>query len=317
MKLYDSLVAAKNELVGRYDDIELSQDVASAVLLKNHEYHQARAAAVSSDAQRAAITTEIVQGFTKFFAEPIDPTVPEPFYAYLGRAFIHAKADANSTDINQETRTALSSFLFFGHPTDILNDLHSTKLQNWLYQINTSEVDDFDSWFSNLLVEVSQEFQDQKFNKIGQHIIDVMRYEVNFEEQVTSRGLPLAQFSVSSTPGGSTRLASFTTREINLDGTTIMGSEVDEIQFGTESHTEHAGFFSNENNYTTITVFLANGSQYTRYENMGNTENSINASRISNQKAIEKLASIYEVTNGGHSVSASGFRTSYSIGWWI
>lgn len=317
MKLYDSLVSAKNELVGKYDDIELAQDVASAALLKNQQYCKARVDAVSSDVQRGAIVAEAVEGFTKFFSDPIDPAVPEPFYALVGRDFIHWKADAGFTDLNQATRTALSSYLFFGHPTDILNDLNSTKIQNWLYQINTSEIDDFDSWFSNLLVEVSQEFQDPKFNKIGQHIIDVMRYEAKLENQVTSTGLPLAQFSVSSEPGGSTRLASFTTRALTLDGATFLGSDIDEIQFGTESHTEHTGFFSNENNYTTITVFLSNGSQYTRYEKMGNTESSINASRVSNQKSIEKLASIYEVTSGGHNVSASGFRTSYSIGWWI
>lgn len=208
-------------------------------------------------------------------------------------------------------------WFFYGHPSDIVASFNSFDFQYWLFELNVAEKDDFNSWLAKMLVEVSHEIQDRQFNQVAKYVIDVLHLEAAEEDQATGNGLYLATFMLTTEPGGASSSLYFNSRYFELDQMRGKGSDVIEVQFGSESHTTHSGFVSNDQMYTTITLFLKDGRQFTRYQPMGTSEHGINAHRVMNQRFMERLATIYEVTTGGHQFSSSGFRTSYSIGYWF
>jgi hypothetical protein len=318
LELYKELADARESLKNSYEDIPTAEE--KAIQLQNRVRELLSKdgdASASSGVQVYEVRNAVIKDMEKFFSEPLDPTVPEPFYALLASTLIHTKVFGPKGSINQSTRDAIKLFLFYGMVESIINSLRSADVQNWLFELNVSEKDDFNTWLANLLVEVSHEVQDKRFNRVASYIIDVLHMEAQREDEAAGGGLDLWHFYVSQKPGGKTNKLVFTSRTFELDELTNSGSMITEVQFGTESHTTHSGFVSNEHMYSTITLFLEDGSQFTRYQFMGNTEQQINDSRVSNQRGMEKLASIYEVTNGGHGFSSSGFRTSYSIGYWF
>jgi hypothetical protein len=316
--LYKNLVDGRNNLRNTYDDIlraeQKSVEVIAPVLEILNSF-------VNSDEavkeEIIASNKVIVNDFEKFFAEEIDTTVPEPYYARIGHNFINTKALFRINTITEATKTALRYWLFFEHPRSILESFNASFFQDWIFELNVAEEDDFNTWLANMLVEVSHEIQDRKFNQLAKYVIDVLHLEAQSESEAAGDGVPLAYFSLVKKPGGTSGSLEFNTRYFELDGQRGKGSEVSEVQFGTESHTTHSGFVSSDQMYTTITLFLQDGQQYTRYQAMGNSEEGINAFRVSNQRAMESIANIYEVTSGGHGFSSSGFRTSYSIGYWF
>ena len=317
MDLYKKLSTARASLHGTYEDSLNAENVAADILEKLDESTRAAFLESESAATAQSLRASVIGDFEKFFAEKVDDTVPESFYGGLGRAFLHWKANSSDSTITTGTEMALQMYLNFGFPDDVIGSLHHPAFQNWLFNLNVSKRDNFNRWLSGLLVDVSQELQDQRFNSVAKYVIDVMTLEEKHENEVTDSGLSLGQFLVLNKPGGQSSRLKFLSRFVELEEKIIPGDQIVEVQFGTESHTEYAGFFSSDDFYTTITIFLSDGSQYTRYQSMGKSEESINNSRVQNQKAIEAIASIYEVTNGGNSVSSSGFRTSYSLGWWF
>jgi len=318
LELYKALADARASLKNSYEDIPTAEEKAIQLQHKVRELiSKDNDSSAPSGSQIYDARNAVIKDLEKFFSEPLDPTVPEPFYALLASTLIHTKVFGPKGSVSQPTKEAIKLFLFYGMVESIINSLRSADVQNWLFELNVSEKDDFNTWLANLLVEVSHEVQDKRFNRVASYIIDVLHMEAQREDEAVGGGLDLWHFYVSQKPGGKTNKLVFTSRTFELDGHTNSGSMISEVQFGTESHTTHSGFVSNEHMYSTITLFLEDGSQFTRYQFMGDTEQEINDSRISNQRGMEKLASIYEVTNGGHGFSSSGFRTSYSIGYWF
>ena len=318
MELYKELVTARESLKNTYDDVPNAEGKAAEIQTKVRIF-------VSQDDDLTASTGKkvndarnaVVRDFEKFFNEELDPTVPTPFYAMLSLDFMYAKIFSQQNTLNHATKEAISHLLFYAHVDTVITILRDFDFQTWLFELNVSEEDDFNNWLANLLVEVSHEIQDKRFNRVASYLIDVLHTEALREAEAKGVGLPIWHFFVSQTQGGKTNKLDFTTRYFELDGRRNSGAMISEIQFGTESHTMHSGFVSNEHMYTTITLFLEDGSQFTRYQFMGNNEQEINNSRVSNQRGMEALAAIYEVTNGGHGFSSSGFRTSYSFGYWF
>jgi hypothetical protein len=318
LELYKELVTARESLKNRYEDAQNAEAKAMEIQTKVQSFVSQDDDLTSSTGKKVDDARKaVVRDFEKFFNEKLDPTVPPPFYGILSRDFMYAKIFIQQNNLNHATKEAITHFLFFAHVETVINLLRDFDFQTWLFELNVSEEDDFNNWLANLLVEVSQEVQDKRFNRVASYLIDVLHTEALREEEAKGNGLPLWHFFVSQSQDGKTSKLDFTTRYFELDGRRYSGAMISEIQFGTESHTKHSGFVSNEHMYTTITLFLEDGSQYTRYQFMGNTEQEINTSRISNQRGMETLASIYEVTNGGHGFSSSGYRTSYSIGYWF
>jgi hypothetical protein len=318
MELYKELAATREILKDTYDDLRGAEDKAIEIQVKIREFLSADEVASTQAGEAVYEARNVaIRDLEKFFSEPMEPTVPEPFYALLAGTFIHTKVYGPKLPITAATKDAIRLFLFYGMVDSIINSLRSADFQAWLFELNVSEKDDFNTWLANLLVEVSHEVQDKRFNRVASYIIDVLHIEAQREDEAVGGGLYLWHFNVAHKPGGKTSKLEFTTRGCELDGQRISGSMISEVQFGTESHTTHSGFVSNEHMYSTITLFLEDGSQYTRYQFMGTSEQQINDNRISSQRGMEKLAGIFEVTNGGHGFSSSGYRTSYSIGYWF
>jgi hypothetical protein len=159
------------------------------------------------------------------------------------------------TPITEATKEAIRLFFFYGMADSIISSLRSADVQNWIFELNVSEKDDFNTWLANLLVEVSHELQDKSFNRVASYIIDVLHMEAEREDEAVGGGLDLWHFYVSQQPGGKTNKLVFTSRSFELDGRTNSGSLISEVQFGTESHTTHSGFVSNEQ---LIIAFLSN-----------------------------------------------------------
>jgi hypothetical protein len=318
LDLYKELVTARQSLKNTYDDYKNAEAKAMEIQTKVQSFVSQNDELTASTGNKVEdARNAVARDFEKFFNEELEPTVPEAFYAILSRDFMYAKIFSQQNNLNHATKEAIRLLLFFAHVETVINILRDFDFQNWLFELNVSEEDDFNDWLANLLVEVSHEVQDKRFNRVASYLIDVLHTEARREDEAKGSGLPLWHFFVSQTQGGKTSKLDFTTRYFEIDGHRYSGAMISEIQFGTESHTKHSGFVSNEHMYTTITLFLEDGSQFTRYQFMGNNEQEINNSRVSNQRGMETLAAIYEVTNGGHGFSSSGYRTSYSFGYWF
>jgi hypothetical protein len=320
MKTYSELVAAREALKKTYEDVSGAEAKANELVIKiNDVISKGDELASSTGDQSDSIRKDIVSSFEKFFSEQIDPTVPEPFYALLSSKFILLKLGTGDANLTNGTKEALRIFLTHGAVDTIIWLLNDWNFQDWLFELNLAEKDDFNVWLANLLLEVSHEVRDKKFNRIASYLIDVLHTEAK-DEKLGSGGAMILWLSyVSHKPGTAASLATFTSRwfELEEQGEQYNGSTVSEIQFGTESHTRHSGISSKDSLYTTITVFLEDGRQFTRYRFMGNNEKEINDGRVNLRSGMEALAQLYEVTDGGHGFSSSGFRTSYSIGYWF
>jgi hypothetical protein len=320
MELYKELAATRGSLINTYEDVAGAEAKAMELVLKINDYVSQDNERVPSSADKTnSARKKIVDDFEKFFSEEMDATVPEPFYGILANVFINANLSIQNVKLTKATKEAIRMFLTYAAVEPIISKLGDWSFQDWLFELNVAEKDDFNVWLANLLVEVSHEVQDKRFNRIASYLIDVLHIEAKNEEPAASGAMLLWPTYVSHKPGTAASLATFTTRwfELEDNGTQYNGSTISEIQFGTESHTKHSGFSSSDNFYTTITVFLEDGSQFTRYRFMGNNEQEINQSRVSVRSGMESLAQVFEVTDGGHGFSSSGFRTSYSIGYWF
>jgi hypothetical protein len=316
--LYERLVQSRNSLLNTYDDLLPAEQKATEVVKTvNEVLVQYIDGDETVKTGLTPVSDSIVSDFDKFFSEDLEATVPEPFYGTLAGCFINAKGIFRVNSLTPATKEAIRLWLHYGHPNDIIRSFNNFGFQTWLFELNVAEKDDFNTWMANLLVEVSHEIQDPKFNQVAKYVIDVLHLEAAREDEATGNGLYLYDFKLTTKPGGSPSTLVFNTRYFELDNSRGNASEVIEVQFGSESHTKHSGFFSGEEMYTTITIFLQDGSQFTRYQSMGSTEQNINAYRVNNQRAMEKLAAVYEVTSGGHGFSSSGYRMSYSIGHWF
>lgn len=320
MELYKELDAARKSLKNTYEDVLGAEAKASQILnLINDFVSREDEKSLSGDEQGNESRKNMVRDFETFFSEEIDLTVPEPFYGVLAIKFILLKEGTKNTDLTRATKEAIRIFLTHQSVDYIISKLNDWSFQDWLFELNVAEKDDFNVWLANLLVEVSHEVQDKKYNRIASYLIDVLHLEAKHEDPTAGGAWLLWQTYASHETGTTANLATFTTRWFELEdkGTQYNGSTISEIQFGTQSHTRHSGFSSSDSLYTTITVFLEDGSQFTRYRFMGNNEQEINQSRVSVRSGMESLAQVFEVTDGGHGFSSSGFRTSYSIGYWF
>ena len=318
MELYKELAEARGSLKNTYEDVLGAEGKALDIAKRIQEFVVKDDELTTSTGQKVNdARNAVVKDFEKFFGEKLDPTVPEPFYAVLAMPFLYAKIYSQQNTITGATKEAIRALFMYGSVETVIGCLNPSDFQEWIFDLNVSEKDDFNTWFANLLVEVSHEIKDKRFNRVASYVIDVLHLEASRELEARENGLTLWRFSAAQEPGGKESDLVFSTRYFELDGQRHNGAMITEIQFATESHTRHSGFVSSDSMYTRITVFLEIGSQYTRYEFMGSSEAVINDSRVSNQRGMEALASIYEVTDGGHGFSSSGFRTSYSIGYWF
>jgi hypothetical protein len=320
LELYKELSATRSSLKNTYEDVPGAESQAGRLVQMINDFvSEQDEKSLSGDDQANDSRKDIVGDFEIFFSEELDPTVPEPFYGILAIKFILLKQGTQNADLTKATKEAIRIFLTHGSVDYIISNLNDWSFQEWLFELNVSKKDDFNVWLANLLVEVSHEVQDKRYNRVASYLIDVLHLEAKHEDPSAPGAWPLWQTYASQETGTTANLTTFTTRwfELEDNGTQYNGSTISEIQFGTQSHTRHSGFSSSDSLYTTITVFLEDGSQFTRYRFMGNNEQEINQSRVSIRSGMESLAQIYEVTDGGHGFSSSGFRTSYSIGYWF
>jgi len=320
MELYKELAATRDSLKNTYEDVAGAEAKAMELVLKINDFVSQEDEGDPSSAEKTnSARKNVVEDFEKFFSEEMDTTVPEPFYGILANVFINANLSIQNVKLTKATKESIRVFLTYAAVDPIISKLCDWSFQDWLFDLNVAEKDDFNVWLANLLVEVSHEVQDKKYNRIASYLIDVLHLEAKHEQPASGGAMFLWTTYLSHKPGNTANLATFTSRWFELEdqGNQYNGSTISEIQFGTESHTKHSGFSSSDNLYTTITVFLEDGSQFTRYRFMGNNEQEINQSRVSVRTGMEALAQLYEVTDGGHGFSSSGFRTSYSIGYWF
>ena len=218
MELYKELDAARKSLKNTYEDVSGAEAQASRILgIINDFVSKEDEKSLSADVKGVDPRKGLVSDFEIFFSEDVDPTVPEPFYGILAIKFILLKEGTQNTDLTKATREAIRIFLTHQSVDYIISKLNDWTFQEWLFELNVAVKDDFNVWLANLLVEVSHEVQDKKYNRIASYLIDVLHLEAKHEDPAAGGAWLLWKTYVSHKPGNTANLATFTSRWFELE----------------------------------------------------------------------------------------------------
>lgn len=239
-------------------------------------------------------------------------------YHSLAFEYVEGRMRSHSLESPPGFRRALESYIEVSDASELKSIFYKQSTINWLLDLSRACTDDYHLRLGELFVDASNYAQDNRLSRIFQYFLNAAALEKRSNSSSANGPHQIASFQVSDEPFGSTFSLEFTTRSI-LGDTDFMPYpfDVSEVQFGTTQHTKHSGVFQSSALFRTITIFSNDGSQFTRYEKMGETESEINSSRRSGQAKIEELAFMYPVTIGDNQVSASGRQVSVGMGWWF
>lgn len=98
------------------------------------------------------------------------------------------------------------------------------------------------------------------------------------------------------------------------DCSVIDGRTITNIEIGSETHTEHAGFTSTTTDYWILTINTSGYQSYSHWLTLGSNESEVNRNRPVLMEAISAVAAYYPVVEGQSWSSSGGFQTSIGYG---
>jgi hypothetical protein len=265
---------------------------------------------------RARVSPEDFE--TYFLTRNQSKMIDSVFYRTMAWEYFHLPNRNVATGSPEGFRIALKNVLENEETTSLREIFDNPYNVFWLLNVSLNSPDDFHVWLGEILVKTSNESQDTRLSEIFQYLYAAASFEKSRGPAGNQKAIPVCSFEVSEEPFGPSSTLQFSSRALQIDSeSSAFATDIQEVQFGTTHHTKHSGIFQSQAMFRTITIFIIDGSRYTRYEKMGETESEINSSRRSGQTKIEELASIYPVTTGENHVSASGRQVSVGMGWWF
>ena len=275
------------------------------------------------DEERARVAALFNSGDFRWSWEDVDKycLTRDPdsvLYQTVAYDYVQARMREFSLESPPGFRRALETTIEVSDASDLKAMFYKQSTIDWLLNLSKACTDDYHLRLGEFFVDASNYAEDNRLSRIFQYFLNAAALEKRSISSGATGPYRIASFQVSKEPFGQTFSLDFTTRSI-LGDTDFMPYpfDVSEVQFGTTQHTKHSGIFQSSALFRTITVFANDGSQFTRYEKMGETESEINSLRRSGQAKIEELAFMYPVTTGDNQVSASGRQVSVGMGWWF
>ena len=90
--------------------------------------------------------------------------------------------------------------------------------------------------------------------------------------------------------------------------------KITNLEVGSETHTEHAGFTSTTADYWILTVNTTDYESYSRWLYLGANESEINVNRPFIMRALGPASQFYQIDEGDSWQTSGGFQTSFGFG---